>query len=167
VIGATVLFFAPLIYQSNKELIDAQLQHAGEIVSAQTAQLRTAAQKSTEQATQVTKQYVGDYSAKAQSLLKKGAHQTQDYTAKAQSVGQDYTAKAQSLTQDYTAKAQSLMGKGAQKTEQTAQQTKETLKPTDFPAAPKDDIKTGMPEAKNEPEPAIKHPGGPSFPIVA
>jgi hypothetical protein len=73
VIGTTVVFFTPLIYTSNQELIDAQLKHAGEIVNAQTAQLRSVAQKHTEQATQVTKQYMGDYTAKAQALIKGAA----------------------------------------------------------------------------------------------
>jgi hypothetical protein len=74
VIATTVVFFTPLIYTSNQELIDTQLKHAGEIVGAQTAQLRSVAQKHTEQATQVTKQYMGDYTAKAQSLIKGGRH---------------------------------------------------------------------------------------------
>jgi len=70
VIATTVAFFTPLIYTTNQELIDSQLKHASEIVNAQTAQLRSVAQKHTEQATQITKQYMGDYTAKAQSLIK-------------------------------------------------------------------------------------------------
>ncbi|KAK3390215.1 Reticulon-domain-containing protein [Podospora didyma] len=70
VIATTVLFFAPLIYTSNQELIDEKIHQASEIVGAQTAQLRTVAVKHTEQATQVTKQYMGDYTAKAQALIK-------------------------------------------------------------------------------------------------
>ncbi|KAK4100272.1 hypothetical protein N658DRAFT_105773 [Parathielavia hyrcaniae] len=70
VIGTTLVFFTPLVYTSNQELIDTQLKHASDIVNAQTAQLRTVAQKNTEKATQVTKQYMGDYTAKAQALIK-------------------------------------------------------------------------------------------------
>ena len=73
-IATTVVFFTPLIYTSNQELIDTQLRHASEVVNAQTAQLRTVAQKHTEQATQVTKQYMGDYTAKAQALIKGARH---------------------------------------------------------------------------------------------
>ncbi|KAJ4294861.1 hypothetical protein N0V88_005098 [Collariella sp. IMI 366227] len=69
VIATTVVFFTPLIYTSNQELIDTQLKHASEVVNAQTSQLRHVAQKHTEQATHLTKQYVGDYTAKAQALL--------------------------------------------------------------------------------------------------
>ncbi|KAK4125940.1 hypothetical protein N657DRAFT_567331 [Parathielavia appendiculata] len=74
VIGTTVVFFTPLVYTSNQELIDTQLKHASEIVNAQTAQLRSVAQKNTEKATQVTKQYMGDYTAKAQALIKGARH---------------------------------------------------------------------------------------------
>ncbi|KAM7199897.1 Reticulon domain containing protein [Naviculisporaceae sp. PSN 640] len=73
-IAATVLFFAPLVYTTNQELIDEQLKQASDIINAQTSQIRTVAQKQAEQATQLTKEYVGDYSAKAQALLK-GARQ--------------------------------------------------------------------------------------------
>ncbi|KAK4218549.1 Reticulon-domain-containing protein [Rhypophila decipiens] len=73
-IATTVVFFAPLLYTSNQELIDEQLKHVSEIVNAQTSQLRTVAQKQATQASQLTKEYVGDYSAKAQALIK-GARQ--------------------------------------------------------------------------------------------
>jgi hypothetical protein len=76
-IATTVTFFAPLIYTTNQELIDAQLKHASEIVNAQTAQLRVVAQRHTEQAAQVAKQYVGDYTSKAQGLLKGARHHEQ------------------------------------------------------------------------------------------
>lgn len=77
VIATTVVFFAPLIYATNQELIDSQLKLAGDIVNAQTSQLRTVAQKHTAQATQVTKQYVGDYTAKAQALITGARHQAE------------------------------------------------------------------------------------------
>ncbi|KAK4143351.1 Reticulon-domain-containing protein [Dichotomopilus funicola] len=110
VIGTTVVFFTPLIYTSNQELIDNQLKHASEVVNAQTAQFRTVAQKHTEQATQVTKQYVGDYTAKAQALIK-GArgHEVN---------GQD----------------------------KTNGQEKPSIKATDFPTAPQEELKHPDPE---------------------
>lgn len=69
-IATSVVFFAPLIYTSNQELIDSQIQHASEIISEQTTQIRSLVQKNTVQATQVTKEYLGDYTAKAQSIIK-------------------------------------------------------------------------------------------------
>jgi hypothetical protein len=75
-IATTVVFFAPLIYTSNQELIDHHVKQASDVVNAQTAQLRDLAQKHTEQATQITKQYMGDYSAKAQAMIR-GARGTE------------------------------------------------------------------------------------------
>jgi hypothetical protein len=69
-IATTVLFFAPLVYKSNREFIDEHLRQATHVVSAQTAQLREATQKTTAQYTEVTKQYMGDYTAKAQELIR-------------------------------------------------------------------------------------------------
>ena len=70
-VGTTFAFLGPLVYKSNKQVIDAQLGRASEIIGAQTAQLRTVAQQNTEKATQLTKQYVGEYTAKAQTLVGK------------------------------------------------------------------------------------------------
>jgi hypothetical protein len=69
-IAATVVFFTPLVYTSNQELIDHHVKQASDIVNSQTEQLRHVASKHTSQATQLTKQYMGDYSAKAQELIR-------------------------------------------------------------------------------------------------
>jgi hypothetical protein len=119
VIATTVVFFTPLIYTTNQELIDTQLKHAGEVVNAQTAQLRTVAQKHTEQATQVTKQYMGDYTAKAQALIKGGRSQAEQLPEK-------------------------------------VQEKVSAVKATDFPEAPKDDIKSSVNEPI-APEPVVEN----------
>ncbi|KAJ2902599.1 putative cell lysis protein [Zalerion maritima] len=69
-IGVTTAFFVPLVYTSNQELIDGQLKHAGEILDAQTRQMREVAGKHTAHATEVSKQYLGDYTTKAQAMLR-------------------------------------------------------------------------------------------------
>ncbi|KAI1304562.1 Reticulon-domain-containing protein [Xylaria venustula] len=71
-LGATVLFFLPLIYTTNQELIDSYLKEGSDILNSQTEQLRQVASKHTSQATEITKQYMGDYTAKAQTLLHRG-----------------------------------------------------------------------------------------------
>ncbi|KAI1277548.1 Reticulon-domain-containing protein [Xylaria sp. FL0933] len=71
-IGATTLFLAPLIYTTNQELIDHYLKQGSDILNSQTEQLRQVASKQTSHATEVTKQYMGDYTAKAQNLLHRG-----------------------------------------------------------------------------------------------
>jgi hypothetical protein len=63
-------FFVPLIYTSNQELIDRQLKQASDVVNAQTSQLQAVASRHASQATNITKQYMGDYSAKAQQMLR-------------------------------------------------------------------------------------------------
>ncbi|KAI8635208.1 Reticulon-domain-containing protein [Xylariaceae sp. FL1651] len=72
-IGTTVLFLAPLIYTSNQELIDHHLQQVSDMFNDQTEQLRQVASKHTSQATEITKQYMGDYTAKAQQMLRGGS----------------------------------------------------------------------------------------------
>lgn len=127
VMATTITFFAPLVYKTNQELIDGQVRRAGELVGAQTAQLRSVAQKHTEHASHVTRQYMGDYTAKAQALLKNAGarahHEQQVLQSKLASVG---------------------LGGGA------AGGGKAPLKPEDFPAAPSDELKKAV-DADTEP----------------
>lgn len=81
-IGATMLFFAPLIYATNQELIDHYVQEGSDILNSQTEQLRQVASKHTSQATEITKQYVGDYTAKAQTLLHRGGSSSPELAPK-------------------------------------------------------------------------------------
>ncbi|ROT40553.1 hypothetical protein SODALDRAFT_99002 [Sodiomyces alkalinus F11] len=67
--AVTALFLVPLVYTSNQELIDNQLKNASHVISEQTQQFRSIASQQTAHATDLTKQYMGDYSAKAQELL--------------------------------------------------------------------------------------------------
>lgn len=60
----------PLVYTSNQELIDHHLKNAQDVVNAQTEQLRKVAGTHTAHATEITKQFVGDYSSKAQEMLR-------------------------------------------------------------------------------------------------
>ncbi|KAH8681373.1 Reticulon-domain-containing protein [Xylariales sp. PMI_506] len=69
-IATTVIFFAPLVYRSNQELIDENLKQVQSIVNSQTEQLREVASKHTAQVTELTKGYVGDYTTKAQQMLR-------------------------------------------------------------------------------------------------
>ncbi|KAH9909128.1 Reticulon-domain-containing protein [Xylariomycetidae sp. FL2044] len=69
-IGTTVLFFVPLIYTTNQELIDHHIAQASDVINSQTAQLRQVASKHTSQATEITKQYMGDYTTKAQQMIR-------------------------------------------------------------------------------------------------
>lgn len=70
IIGTVIAFVAPLIYVSNKEIIDEQLKNASEAIDAQTAQVRNVAQKQVHQVAEAGKHYVGDYSHKVQELIR-------------------------------------------------------------------------------------------------
>merc|ERR1712000_122612 len=59
VIGTVLAFVLPLIYVTNKELIDQHLKNASDVVEAQTAQVTT-----------LGKQYAGDYTGKVQEMLR-------------------------------------------------------------------------------------------------
>jgi ABC-type transport system involved in cytochrome bd biosynthesis fused ATPase/permease subunit len=81
-IGTSVLFLAPLIYTANKELIDHYLQEASEVLNSQSEQLRHVASEQTSKATEITKQYMGDYTAKAQQLIHRGGSASPEITEK-------------------------------------------------------------------------------------
>lgn len=70
IIGTTVAFLVPLIYTTNQELIDEQIKNASEAINAQTAQVRSIAQKQADQLTAMGKQYAGDYTGKVQQMLR-------------------------------------------------------------------------------------------------
>ncbi|TVY13608.1 Reticulon-like protein 1 [Lachnellula arida] len=68
-ISTFVLFLTPLIYKTNKEVIDQYLHQAADIANQQTEQVRQLASHHASRATETTKQYVGDYSQKAQEMI--------------------------------------------------------------------------------------------------
>jgi len=68
-ISTSVLFLSPLIYKTNKEVIDHYIAQATEIVNQQSKQVRDLAAQQASRASETTKQYVGDYSHKAQELI--------------------------------------------------------------------------------------------------
>jgi hypothetical protein len=68
-IGTSVIFLGPLIYKSNKQLIDEQIQRAANLANQQAAQTKKIVSEQSARALDSTKQVVGDYSSKAQELV--------------------------------------------------------------------------------------------------
>jgi len=68
-ISTSVLFLTPLIYKTNKELIDHHLTNASNVVNQQTEQVKQLASHHAARAADSTKAYAADYSAKAQELI--------------------------------------------------------------------------------------------------
>ncbi|KAJ5156833.1 hypothetical protein N7492_009636 [Penicillium capsulatum] len=69
VLSVTVAYIGPLVYISNREIIDEQIANLQSIISSQTNQLKDLAGERTSHATGLVKQYVGDYSSKAQEYI--------------------------------------------------------------------------------------------------
>ncbi|KAI9728863.1 MAG: hypothetical protein M1834_007120 [Cirrosporium novae-zelandiae] len=65
----TVMYMGPLIYISNQEIIDAQIEHASSIISNQTQQVKSVAEQRTAKYRENLKNYTHDYTAKAQNYL--------------------------------------------------------------------------------------------------
>ncbi|CAK7274389.1 hypothetical protein SEPCBS119000_006143 [Sporothrix epigloea] len=142
-LAITIIFFAPLAYKSNKELIDNQLKQASDLVNAQTVQLREVANKHTSHATEITKQYMGDYTAKAQQMLGGRATSVE--------VPEPATTTPAVVSEPLEPLKPSIVESAppAPTTEPL-----NTYKETDFPAAPKQDLND---EAPQIPETVVPH----------
>ncbi|KAK5134572.1 hypothetical protein LTR08_006358 [Meristemomyces frigidus] len=68
-VGATVIYFAPLAYIQNKELIDGHLQNAGNIIGQQTQQVREIASQQTNKAMEASSNTLKTYSARASEMV--------------------------------------------------------------------------------------------------
>ena len=68
-IGTNLVFLGPLIYISNKELIDGQLDQAGNLASAQSKQFKDLAGHHVGRATESAKAYTSDYTSKASNYI--------------------------------------------------------------------------------------------------
>ncbi|KAK2757559.1 hypothetical protein FQN54_004528 [Arachnomyces sp. PD_36] len=68
-IGVSIAYLGPLIYVNNRELIDNQIKFAHETLNSQADQMKEMAGQQTAHATEIVKQYVGEYSSKAQEYV--------------------------------------------------------------------------------------------------
>jgi hypothetical protein len=68
-ISTSILFLAPLIYKTNQELIDHHVANATKVINQQTEQVKALAGQHAARATETTKGFVSDYSAKAQEYI--------------------------------------------------------------------------------------------------
>ena len=68
-IAVSCIYMGPLIYMTNKELIDHHVRNASEAANAQANQLKDLAGHHTARAQETVKSYAGDYSAKAQEYM--------------------------------------------------------------------------------------------------
>jgi hypothetical protein len=109
-LSTIVIYLGPLIYIKNKDVIDGQMVHASNVVSAQTAQIKGIAGERTSKGFESVKHYTGDYAAKAQVLMNdarqkipSAAGATQQSTQ--QSTSQSASQSTQPFTQQSTQQA--------------------------------------------------------------
>ncbi|KAI4284637.1 MAG: hypothetical protein L6R38_001267 [Xanthoria sp. 2 TBL-2021] len=68
-IAVSLIYLGPLVYTSNKELIDHHLENATNVVNSQATQVKDLAGHHTSRATSAVKGYAGDYTSKAQNYI--------------------------------------------------------------------------------------------------
>jgi hypothetical protein len=68
-IATSVVFLAPLLYISNREVIDSQVQYVTDMINKQTDQVKEIAGQHTARATETAKAYANDLSSKAQQYV--------------------------------------------------------------------------------------------------
>lgn len=119
-IGTSVMFLVPLIYISNKEVIDHHIRHTTDVVNQQTEQVKQLASHHASVAANTTKQYASDYTAKAQEMVGVKPSQSSSPEVITKPI------KAEPVDSSFNA----------------ANSAAPAYKPADFPAAPKDEFKT-------------------------
>jgi len=130
-ISTSVLFLSPLIYKTNQELIDHHLANASRVINQQTEQVKHLASEHIAHATETTKQYVGDYSTKAQEMIRN------------RSVSPIASRPAKTELKETT--------NGIKEEEPSPE-----YKAEDFPEAPKEEFKSAAPvDLQHENEPLV------------
>jgi hypothetical protein len=91
-IGVSVLYLVPLIYISNKEVIDAQIAQAQELANSQASQVKDLAGQHTAKATENLKSLSSQYMAKAQEMMGRKSPEAAGEGPKTPVKGSDFPA---------------------------------------------------------------------------
>ena len=70
-LATSVIFLGPLVYVLNKEIIDSNLEYAGQVVNEQAQQVRSMAGQHAGKGLESVKSYAGEYAGAASDLLGK------------------------------------------------------------------------------------------------
>jgi len=127
-IATTVVFIAPLIYKTNKELIDTQLENFANVANQQTEQVKKRLSETATNATNTTKRAVNDYSAKASDLVGSAKRSVSPTTTTKQPKTEPFGTKKENVPSITSFKTDSVPS------------TTSTFKTDDFPVAPKQDF---------------------------
>ncbi|KAF2196613.1 hypothetical protein GQ43DRAFT_248910 [Delitschia confertaspora ATCC 74209] len=140
-IGTTVLYMAPLIYISNKELIDSQLERASNMVNQQAHQIRDIAAQQTGNAVNTFQNYAGEYTHLAQDKINQ---------YRGRSTSPEATTKQHNSTDAHRATLKEDVSTGPRSTLNQ-----------DFPTAPRTTLDRDFPSAPSA-EPVVVEPVVPS-----
>ena len=132
-LSTCVIYLLPLIYVSNKELIDGHLENTGRIISEQTQQVKAMAGEHAGKGFETVKTYTNDYTNKASEYVGKSRQKIPAMPGQGQTQS---PIQSQSQTQDPLQSAQSA------------------VKENDFPSAPRSELPSDSPITQQEPLPA-------------
>lgn len=94
-IATSLVYLTPLIYTTNKELIDGHLLRGREIISKQADQVRSAAAQHTGQVSVAARSVLGEYGKKAQQMIgSRGGMDKPDKQGKSQKMSSEKAPKA-------------------------------------------------------------------------
>ncbi|KFY93846.1 hypothetical protein V498_04230 [Pseudogymnoascus sp. VKM F-4517 (FW-2822)] len=113
-IGTSVLFLGPLVYKTNRELIDGQIEQLSQIVNAQTTQVRQMASQHASNAAATTKMYVANrelIDGQIEQLSQIVNAQTTQVRQMASQHASNAAATTKMYVGDYSAKAQEIIGR--------------------------------------------------------
>lgn len=127
-LSTCVIYLLPLVYVSNKELIDGHLENTGRIISEQTQQVKAMAGEHAGKGFETVKSYTNDYTNKASEYVGKSRQKIP-------------ATPGQSQTQSQTS-VPSM---------QTQSQPQSAVQENDFPSAPKSELPSDSPITQQEP----------------
>ncbi|CAK1357141.1 unnamed protein product [Cercospora beticola] len=136
----TLVYFAPLVYVTNKELIDEQLGNAQKIVSEQTEQVRSLAAENANKAWQATQSATKEYTAKAQEAIGQASAKTQETVSQASAKTQETISQTKQAAVEKGYVSQETADKVTPAQSTTEKVTPESgVSSADFPPAPKEE----------------------------
>ena len=128
-LSTCVIYLLPLIYVSNKELIDGHLENTGRIISEQTQQVKAMAGEHAGKGFETVKTYTNDYTNKASEYVGKSRQKIPAMSGQSQTQSQSSVPSTQTQSQPQ-------------------------VQENNFPSAPRSELPSDSPITQQEPLPA-------------
>ncbi|WPG99992.1 Hypothetical protein R9X50_00281600 [Acrodontium crateriforme] len=161
----TLVFFLPLIYTQNKELIDGQIENVSTLVNEQTSQVRELAQHHTNRALDASSKTFKEYSARAQEAMGNAKKAAVDKGVISPSTAEKITPETPVKSADFPAapKAEPVIPKAepVMPKEEPVIPTEEPIAHAEVPVVPKEE------PIVSHAEPVVDHVKADTEPLVA